>query len=298
MSDVRIFSHNGKYLKTVGRKGQGPGEFQFPKDIIILKGIGFAVSDPTQYRVTIFDYSGKFLRSFRRDSRHPAVAIQITPNKDILISSIIPWNEKEKSEFKIRKYDIYGKNSNVIFSIEKEALPRSLFSSNKSIETDPKLFYSWFWQVDSKGNIYLVENCYDYLIKVYTPEGKHYKSIHKEFKLLKISKHEIDDNQKESEEWAKKTLGRKIPGPFCKYQQVIKEIFIDNFDQIWMRTLSTDSDSSIIFDIFDKNGKYISKASLNCKSGRHFKIRNNALYFRKTDENGVHSLIRYKIIKK
>jgi hypothetical protein len=64
---LRLFSSNGTYLGDAGREGEGPGEYRS------LAGVrphseGFAVWDPQNARVSVFDEAGAFLRSLRVSS--------------------------------------------------------------------------------------------------------------------------------------------------------------------------------------------------------------------------------------
>ncbi|MFC1476903.1 6-bladed beta-propeller [candidate division KSB1 bacterium] len=42
---IQKFDGNGKYLLTIGRQGQGPGEFQEPHSIVAVPGSNIHVSD-------------------------------------------------------------------------------------------------------------------------------------------------------------------------------------------------------------------------------------------------------------
>ena len=61
---LRLFSSDGRYLGDAGREGEGPGEYRS------LQGVrphpeGFAVWDPQNARVSVFNEEGAFLRSLR-----------------------------------------------------------------------------------------------------------------------------------------------------------------------------------------------------------------------------------------
>ena len=60
--EIRVYSAAGKHLRTIGRPGQGPGEFaQGISGLVALPGDSLAVLQ--QQRVIIFDPAGKYIRS-------------------------------------------------------------------------------------------------------------------------------------------------------------------------------------------------------------------------------------------
>jgi hypothetical protein len=60
---VWVLSEGGRLVRVIGRKGQGPGEFQHPKSLF-WKGDSLAVWDRNSFRVSLFTAEGVFLRSF------------------------------------------------------------------------------------------------------------------------------------------------------------------------------------------------------------------------------------------
>jgi hypothetical protein len=60
---VKLFSKQGKFMKTVGRKGCGPGEFLFPSGVSAVGGC-IHVADKLNRRIQVLDASGRQLRSF------------------------------------------------------------------------------------------------------------------------------------------------------------------------------------------------------------------------------------------
>lgn len=60
---VLVFDFQGKFLKVIGSKGQGPSEFSNPTGLDILVDGGLAVADVGNNRMQIFDKDGKFVQS-------------------------------------------------------------------------------------------------------------------------------------------------------------------------------------------------------------------------------------------
>jgi len=58
------FTKDGKYLAAFGMRGNGPGQFQLPHNVVVdAKGLIY-VSDRDNQRIEIFDSQGKYLRQW------------------------------------------------------------------------------------------------------------------------------------------------------------------------------------------------------------------------------------------
>ncbi len=63
---ISVFNLDGKYLFTIGKRGNGEGEFNFPTDIDIDSKGNLVVADSMNARVQILDPDGKFTKMFGR----------------------------------------------------------------------------------------------------------------------------------------------------------------------------------------------------------------------------------------
>lgn len=62
---VRVFdAKTGKHLQDIGRRGNGPGEFNLPRDVAIGADGRLYVVDGGNFRVVVFDREGRYLQSF------------------------------------------------------------------------------------------------------------------------------------------------------------------------------------------------------------------------------------------
>ena len=82
-SNARIvkFSADGKFIKSWGKEGAGPGEFNNPHSLAIDSKGRLFVADRGNNRVQIFDQDGKFLEEWKQFGRPSGVYID---KKDIL----------------------------------------------------------------------------------------------------------------------------------------------------------------------------------------------------------------------
>lgn len=60
---IKVFDSTGRFVRTIGREGDGPGEYRSP--ILMIQGAHLIVQDPRLARITVFDTSGSLIRSFR-----------------------------------------------------------------------------------------------------------------------------------------------------------------------------------------------------------------------------------------
>jgi hypothetical protein len=67
---VKVFAADGRFLRTVGRKGAGPGDLNFPSGVSVRGGLIY-VADKSNSRVQVFDKEGRarggFALPFRPD---------------------------------------------------------------------------------------------------------------------------------------------------------------------------------------------------------------------------------------
>ena len=63
--DVRIYDRAGIHVRTFGRQGDGPGEFQRPTRVITQPGDSVLVYDAQAQRISLFSRDGDFARDWR-----------------------------------------------------------------------------------------------------------------------------------------------------------------------------------------------------------------------------------------
>lgn len=61
---VKVFSRDGRFLRSFGRKGAGPGELSLPSGLAVAGG-AVAVADKLNFRIQKFDGSGKLIGGFK-----------------------------------------------------------------------------------------------------------------------------------------------------------------------------------------------------------------------------------------
>jgi hypothetical protein len=106
---IQKYDKNGRYLLTIGSKGQGPGEFQNPSDIYIDSNGSIYVND--FQRITIFDEEGIFRDTIPTDTNMYFWAI--TKGGNILAQTFFIDYERLSRTTDISLFDSKGKKNTI-----------------------------------------------------------------------------------------------------------------------------------------------------------------------------------------
>ena len=108
---IQKFDKDGRYLQTIGRKGQGPGEFEEPMRIIIDTDYRIYVEDYSRRIVQVLDRGGEFIHSiqsndllltmgFLDNGNVLAHTIALSPGLYIHAVKVLGVNNEEVKSFK------------------------------------------------------------------------------------------------------------------------------------------------------------------------------------------------------
>lgn len=186
---IQIFDKDGKYLSTIGRKGQGPGEFINPFDIQLDSNNNIYVQDSR--KIHVFNNHGNFERSvqletdfgsFPRDSSLESFGIREDGNFWENIYSPIP---------DIGTMDVVIINSDGKLIKKIASLPAqrfSLINGRRLFLYNPYFSYLYFCPVNPSAGIYGIAS--EYRLFISDLSGKTLRVIEKDNTPKSISREE------------------------------------------------------------------------------------------------------------
>jgi sugar lactone lactonase YvrE len=89
-SRIVKFTKDGTFIKTWGKKGTGPGEFNLPHSIAFDSRGRLLVADRSNKRIQLFDQDGKFLEEWKQFGE--ASGIFIMPDDTLYVTD---WQDKK-----------------------------------------------------------------------------------------------------------------------------------------------------------------------------------------------------------
>jgi hypothetical protein len=272
---IRVFDSDGKYLRTIGRKGQGPGEMQMPSYVQITSNNEVLVQDYMAQRLSFFSVNGKYLRQISTaKTRTPFIPIKMDSQGNLIVfaaSAPPPVGGKELR--------IYDPNLELLMIIAKEERgTRGIFDIGKS---------SLYCDVSPSNNIVWGDSK-EYVLQILNQRGDLIKKIIKEYNPIEITAEDKEKYEKQYAGPVKRGMRLNFRGHFPAFS----EISVDDEERIFVKTYERVECRE---DVFEAEGKYIAKVPIQANLNRDSIWKNNKLYTIEEDEEGYQVVKRYKV---
>jgi len=273
---IKVFDENGTFVKTIGKKGEGPGEAERPRFLQITLQEEIMVCDASSGRILFFDLSGKFLRKISIAK----FTMFMNPKRDLrgnIVGSYMVFSDQPVQELKK-------------FNEEMEPiLDINTLKMLKRPRIDAR-FPRQYWQINKEGSIIWGVNT-RYELQMINPDGKVTKKIIKDYDPVSITK-------KYKEKWIKETFGEEGPSPgtkfvWGKHHLAFRDIRLDDEGRIFVQTYEKIGESNGgYYDIFDLEGRYIAKVFLEVEP---LVWKKNKMYTIYEDEDGYRFVKRFSV---
>jgi len=292
-NNITVFDRDGKYVRTVGRKGQGPGEFQSPYNIAI-KDNEMHVFQRSGSLVQVLDLQGKYIRK---------ITVPGGGNYDFIyfygeyyLTSNIKFNIFNISEGNRRA--LVGGNPEFYVSVEMRdknfKMIRDIVSVQQKDIKDDRLS-TQHSNILSGSNIdkyiYFPQNTDKYEITKYDLDGNALLTFTRKYKQIPFSKPVRDYKERLKEWWIdyydKQGAPQNMRSPYLtdpsERPWVIRKILIDEKQNVWILAgeWSADADFEVTveatLDIFGPDGTYLASQKTSAVTYRTV-IKNGRLY--------------------
>jgi len=288
---IKVFGEDGRFLKTVGRKGQGPGEFAQAFFLGFCPDGRLLVTDYQNKRTSFFGPEGDFLASYQW-TKNISIPILVLENAYVVHES---FYDAGASKLFVKTYDFEGaeiKNWGEFVLPGMNSVTRGETVITVSIPHSPQSVLT--------GDPVLrrVYHCMNdaYLIEVFDADGRIFRKIDKPYERVPFTdadKIEYTASTSGPKELAE--IYRNMPWP--KVKTVIERMLCDDRGFLWVATNETKDEGGrklTAYDVFDAEGRYDARVWLDFNPG---KFAAGRMYRYKEDPvTGVRVLTRYRIV--
>jgi len=289
---IKVFDPEGRLVRTIGRKGSGPGEFQSIGEIALVPDARLLVLDWEAHRVSLFGTDGTFIRSHQFSGW----------SYDVFVTTGTMYARDERifgpeTQLLIKACDFSGDE---VFSYGK-------FEPHHSLEINEagrRFSVSRPFDVRSimagdQKNAWLY-HCFNnrFLIDVYNQNGKLFRKIERPYELVPVKaedKKRYLDGFSNDSETDLALIEKNIEMPDAK--TVTDRMVADDLGRLWVETNEEKEEQGRVltaYDIFNEDGFYEARVWLANDPGLFAKGK---MYARETDEEtGYRFYKRYRII--
>ena len=261
-ANIKVFNEHGKFLRTIGSKGHGPGELDVPGPMDMNQN-EIAVRDAGNRRITFYSLDGEYKRSLSM-ARSYLGDMKIDSKGNIF--GIMNKISNGKRRFELQKFD---SELNYMKTFDYIDVP---------VEKDLALFMAGPCFAILKGDLIAYgfpEKDYD--IKIYNNDGTLIKRILREYVPDRIPQEEIESVTKNPRSF----YIPKYYSPYYKIHGDDKGRILTYFRHIRIKNVR-------YFDIFSPAGKYLTKISLKIDFNPMRCVwKNDRLYTMGNDKGGL-----------
>lgn len=294
-SNLRIqkYGRNGHYLTTIGRKGQGPGEFQF---------LGGAFIDSKNFlyinqlrSLSVFDKNGKIIGTI-------PLTTQIGPFGITADQNIISTTKTFTPQGTVNDVVIInteGKKQKTIASFQSHKLPviRGIPVGSDN-PFSPILFFS---PINEGFGIFGYSS--EYRLHVVNGKGELVSVIEKEEPAEPITKDEKDSALNRKVDMLKKrgvpASQNEIEGvyPFPPHKQFFYWMMTDDQGNIYVEKIreAENKKKKIYFDLFNPNGYYLYRVKMKDGTVPEMIVNRSVYAIRENQRKGCYEIKRYRI---
>lgn len=269
---IRKFGPDGKYILTIGRQGQGPGEFRNVWQPRFDTEGNLYVTDIANNRINFFSKSGEYIKGI--NTPQDLSDVTILPEGNFFTSKTEMIEDPKVHKF-MHIYGIYDTEFNLVQEfeqVEQEIRQRENRTRAQFIAglLSSSAFKPYFVQEITKDGKIYTGNAVTYEIKIYSQKGDLERIVTREYQPIKVSQAHKDyyfDVQSLD-------LLRRLPSDDSFKEEIHKHMEYPKFlpayswftvmDNGWLYVAvdSIEGDYALI-DLFDEQGIYIGQFQSN-----------------------------------
>lgn len=246
-NNIKVFDKNGKFVRTIAKQGQGPGEINLPSGLLITPENELLVEDAGNRRLAYFTREGEFLRNVSVADKTSLTNLVMDNEGNYLGRQFIV--EEGDLSFEVRKFD---KDLNNLFTIER--IPFTFRDPQKDKMNPFEFVQIYFF--DPEGQIYY-GNPKNYEIQIFNPEGILKKKITKKYKSENMTEEDIEKIMDRIPDMG---FGLRNIMEFPKQFPAYEAFSLDEEGRLIVKSYNkANEEDNVYLDIFDSEGKYIAR---------------------------------------
>ena len=296
-STVKVFGEDGRFLREIGRKGQGPGEFARAFFLGCVPDGRLLVTDFQNRRTSFFGPEGDFLASYQW-ATNVSIPLLVLDGAYIVQESV---REEDASKLFLKTYDFNGNVTRTwrefvypaFKSVTRSAGGGGAITIGVSLPFVPRSVLA------GDAEFRRIYHCLSdaYLIEVYDAEGRLFRKIDRPYERVPVTGADKEEYLAQSAGASKEVRDLYASLSWPDVKTVTERMLCDDRGFLWVATyeVRTEGERKLTaYDVFDADGIYDARVWLDAAPG---KFGGGKMYrFKEDEETGARVLTRFRIV--
>jgi hypothetical protein len=290
------FGAAGKYLRNLFKKGQGPGEMGYIANYFLDQD-KIIVHSSNPNKILWLNSDGSLWKEISLPKELTMAALRLYAEETCYFqkSSWPEMNGNEEIRDVPQELIAFSETSGQAKTIA--SFPTKYFlvqggGARGMISIDKFLIVPW------QQKALAISYTQEYLVNVFDVETHRVvRTFRRDYKRVKPP--EKVDEKKQPRIWINNKM---YTAPPQKFQDDIKNLLAHG-DHLWVMTSTADERKGVLFDVFDKEGRYTDSFYLRFPHGLpdplfgffQMELSDDSLYLIEKDENEISTVVKYKL---
>ncbi len=306
--NVKKFDSAGKFIKVIGREGQGPGEFSSPYRLA-CSGDRLVVWDMMGFRFSLFTLEGDPIKSVRHSfpEKGNPMKIRSLPSGEFVVSlEKVYFEPKKPQDFSIVLFSPEMEELNTIYT---HSVWRNIWGIPNSPNIPLPFFPQVYWDLTPDGGV-VIGFSEKYEIDIYDKEKGKLSSFARDYDPIEVTKEDKEiffNNLVFAGSTSDGAVVKKEPPPalkehtrFPEFKPAYSGVAVDSEGNIIVCPyVKEKKEEGKCFDAFDPLGNFIARVRIESNNSYYSladsQIIDGCFWERETDKDGYVKIVKYRI---
>ena len=298
--EIRVFDAGGAFVRTIGGRGEGPGEMQQAGKVDLAGGGELWVMDQGRRIVSIFDTAGVFLRQ----ERTPGGLMMLPYPGGLDPTGLYSVIGSGSGGRLLARFDASFHPVDTI-PVPQDPVERERFTlvtdGGSRISAAVPFQGSLRWRLSPAGTVWTLLTS-GYELTETTAGGEVLRRVVNEREAVPVTSEEMDRAVNEYLAWFTEQGGTVNRSMIPRTKPPVASFFIDDEGNLWVErqvAAADEGEAGRVFDILDPVGRYLGTLRLPFAVSSFVEpvFRDGALHAVTIDEMGVQQVVRARVVK-
>jgi hypothetical protein len=266
LSEIQVFAPDGEHLRTIGRDGEGPGEFRNGADMFWSPGGQIGVVQAWPGKIVMLTPDGlpgqEYPLPFRKGGGFQSVTRGDGDNERLVLAGVA-WTREGEQQMQLTYLKAYGADGSELASFCEASSPVN-FGNYEFVEED-YVDFQRRWAMAPDGRVAVARSFTDYRIHVYGPDGALERIITRpDYQAVKRTGDEVERFRAMYSAFTRWNRGSTFKA--SEQHDTVSQIFYREDGTLWVQSSQgrwrAAEGTFTAFDVYDREGRFLRRVNL------------------------------------